>query len=225
MTALHDPFRNPTALNPNWKLSPITGGAAGNLTLTGIKFGRDHLLAVLVIGGTSAAAAGTISQVTGTNTAIVTGFAANSYVVLAGDDTANTVSIPHTLGGAPDAFGVMILRGGVRVLDDAALSAGAANLVVADGATYVLTAGDVIHWWARRAAAQSLTATFTGSTPTFTGSAPVQTLAVTNLTSQFTVTADNVINNTGGTSTAGKQVLIIWSDYDYGAKVDAPWNV
>lgn len=36
------------------------------------------------------------------------------------------------------------------------------------------------------------------------------TAGVANLASEFTVTADDTINNTGGTSTAGHTVLVMW---------------
>lgn len=35
-------------------------------------------------------------------------------------------------------------------------------------------------------------------------------VASVNLASQFTITAANTINNTGGTSSAGQVVLVIW---------------
>lgn len=43
----------------------------------------------------------------------------------------------------------------------------------------------------------------------FTTSAVVN--AVTDLTTQFTITAANTINNTGGTSTADKTVLVLYA--------------
>lgn len=33
---------------------------------------------------------------------------------------------------------------------------------------------------------------------------------IADLTAEFKVTADNTINNTGGTSTAGKLVVVVW---------------
>jgi hypothetical protein len=36
------------------------------------------------------------------------------------------------------------------------------------------------------------------------------TAGVANLASEFTVTADNTINNTGGTSTNAHTVLVVW---------------
>lgn len=38
--------------------------------------------------------------------------------------------------------------------------------------------------------------------------------AGTDLTSEFTITAANTINNTGGTSTANKTVIVYWLDKD-----------
>lgn len=37
-----------------------------------------------------------------------------------------------------------------------------------------------------------------------------------NLVSEFTVKADNTINNTGGTSTAGQTVMVIWEKFNGG---------
>ena len=37
------------------------------------------------------------------------------------------------------------------------------------------------------------------------------TTAVADLTSEFTITADNTINNTGGTSTANRLVTVQWA--------------
>jgi len=37
------------------------------------------------------------------------------------------------------------------------------------------------------------------------------TPALTDLTSEFTITADDTINNTGGTSTAAGTVMVVWA--------------
>lgn len=44
----------------------------------------------------------------------------------------------------------------------------------------------------------------------------VMVFAVTagDLTSEFTITADGVINNAGGTSTATLEVLVVWEAFD-----------
>ena len=57
----------------------------------------------------------------------------------------------------------------------------------------------------------------------------VQTLnvtsgAVADLTSEFTITAANTINNGGGTATTGAGVFVEWEDHDMGFRTDAPWN-
>lgn len=38
--------------------------------------------------------------------------------------------------------------------------------------------------------------------------------AVTDLTSEFSITAANTINNTGGTDTTGALLFVLWADYD-----------
>lgn len=68
------------------------------------------------------------------------------YTVTAGNDTANTVSIPAGLTVA--GYMVQIFRSGKQVSSDPAVSASTTNIVVADGSTYVLTAGDIIMWMA-----------------------------------------------------------------------------
>lgn len=42
------------------------------------------------------------------------------------------------------------------------------------------------------------------------GTPNTRTWAVADRTSQFSVTADNTINNTGGASTADKLLLVVW---------------
>lgn len=34
----------------------------------------------------------------------------------------------------------------------------------------------------------------------------------TDITSEFTITADNTINNAGGTDTTGNKLLVFWTD-------------
>lgn len=48
--------------------------------------------------------------------------------------------------------------------------------------------------------------------------------AGTDLTSEFNITADNTINNTGGTSSAGAQLVVVWYDADYGEKTNVMRN-
>ncbi len=73
------------------------------------------------------------------------GVHANRHTVTAGEDTAATADIA-TGGSSISAQIVQILRSGAVVTGDAVVSTSAGTLTVADGATYVLTAGDVINW-------------------------------------------------------------------------------
>ncbi len=73
------------------------------------------------------------------------GVHANRHTVTAGEDTAGTLDI--TTGATSIAAQVVqILRTGAVVTGNAVVSVSAGTLTVADGATYVLTAGDVINW-------------------------------------------------------------------------------
>lgn len=72
---------------------------------------------------------------------------AGTHTVTSGEDTANTCSFASGLS-ILTAMVVMILRSGAVATGDAAVSASGGTLTVANGATYVLTAGDIIHWMA-----------------------------------------------------------------------------
>lgn len=47
---------------------------------------------------------------------------------------------------------------------------------------------------------------------------------IADLTQEFNITADNTINNSGGTSSAAKLVLVHWYDADYGEKTSVVRN-
>ena len=69
-----------------------------------------------------------------------------TYTVVTADDTAGTKDIDTGMTWAT-SFLVQIFRSGVNVMDDAIVSISAGVLTVADGgATYALTAGDVINY-------------------------------------------------------------------------------
>lgn len=71
---------------------------------------------------------------------------AGAYAVVAGDDTAGTVDIVTGLS-AVTSYVVFILRSGVPIYSDQAVSEASGTITVADGgATYALTADDVINW-------------------------------------------------------------------------------
>lgn len=71
--------------------------------------------------------------------------ARGKYTADADDATAGTLSIDTGLA-APTGFIVQILRSGAVITGDAAISLSSADLVVADGSTYSVTAGDVVNW-------------------------------------------------------------------------------
>lgn len=69
-----------------------------------------------------------------------------AYTAVAGDATAHSAAIPTGLTTVT-SFMVQILRSGAVVTADAAVSEAAGSITVADGgATYAVTAGDVINW-------------------------------------------------------------------------------
>lgn len=74
--------------------------------------------------------------------------ASGSYTAVAADDTAGTLDLVTGLD-AVTSFGVQIFRSGVPLYSDQAVSESGGTITVADGAaTFVITAGDVINWWA-----------------------------------------------------------------------------
>ena len=71
--------------------------------------------------------------------------AKGSYEVTAGEETAGTLSIDTGLP-APLGFTVQIIRSSAVATSDAAVALSDSDLVVADGATYAVTEGDVVNW-------------------------------------------------------------------------------
>ncbi len=198
MAAYTDPFRNPTSIIPRVRTTILTGGAAGDHTLTGIDLEYDSLISV-----------NSIASVGATH---VTGFAAGTYTMDADDATASSATIPTGLT-APDTFQVMVLTaGGNVVITDADITISGANLVVADGAaTFAVTDTYVVHWMAWDASDASL-------------SADVGTLSGAELTSEFTLSADDTINNDSGTATVGDVLVVVWFDHNWGETAKAPWQ-
>lgn len=69
-----------------------------------------------------------------------------TYTAVAADDTAGTKSIDTGLSSIT-AYVVQIFRAGVPIFSDQAISVSGGSVVVADGgATYALTANDVINY-------------------------------------------------------------------------------
>lgn len=74
--------------------------------------------------------------------------AGGSYTCDGDDDTAGTLDIVTGLGTVT-SYNVMILRSGVPIFSDQAISESGGTITVADGgATYAITTGDVILWQA-----------------------------------------------------------------------------
>lgn len=46
----------------------------------------------------------------------------------------------------------------------------------------------------------------------------------TELTAEFSITADDTINNAGGTDTTGDALIVTWNDHDWGEQEDALWQ-
>ena len=71
---------------------------------------------------------------------------AGSYTADGDDDTAGTLDIDTGLSSVT-SYSVQILRSGVPIFSDQAISESSGTITVADGgATYVITSGDVINW-------------------------------------------------------------------------------
>lgn len=69
-----------------------------------------------------------------------------TYTAVAGDATANEAVIDTGLD-AITSFNVQVFRAGVNVMEDAIVTVSGGELTVADGgATYAVTAGDVINY-------------------------------------------------------------------------------
>jgi len=70
---------------------------------------------------------------------------AGRYTVVADDDTANTVGLATGLGVIVSHV-VQVLRAGIPILGDGLVTTTGGTIALSDGATYVLTTGDVINW-------------------------------------------------------------------------------
>lgn len=131
----------------------VTGGMASNTIGSGETLSVESGGAInvesgglLKFAGTDKAAvlaASVANQIAGTASGKKVHGAA--YTVTSDDATANTVTI--ATGVTIAAKVVQILRSGVVVGSDAAISSSGANLTVGDGSTYDLTAGDVVNYF------------------------------------------------------------------------------
>ena len=141
------------------ELAALEGVTAGTVSASkAIIVGANKNVDVLAVSdlklgagaGTSVTATAAQLNAAGANTGTIK---AGSYTVVTADDDAGTKSIATGLASIA-AFAVTILRAGVPFFSDQALSVSGGNIVVSDGAaTYELTAGDVITWFAAGAMA------------------------------------------------------------------------
>lgn len=191
-----DPFLNPSALVSKVRYSVIAGGAAGNLTLAEISLDNDRILQVWHLPPPTVSTAG---------------WKGGNYTFVAGDDTAGFYDLVTGLGSVTSLQLFIKTAANVHVpLADAVVTITGGTVRIADGgATFAVTAGDTVYWWATNTTQQAATA--------------VQ-VAPVDLTSEFSVTAANTINNSGGTATTSGWVLVAWYDSDYGEKANAAFN-
>lgn len=90
----------------------------------------------------------TVSSLTIGSVGMTGSVVGGSYTAVTADDTAGTLDITTGLTTV-SSFVVYILRAGVPIYSDQAVSESGGTITVADGgATYAVTADDVINWLA-----------------------------------------------------------------------------
>ena len=88
----------------------------------------------------------TVTALTVGSVAFTGSVVGGSYTAVTADDTAGTLDIVTGLTSV-SSFVVFILRSGVPIYSDQAVSESSGTITVADGgATYAVTADDVINW-------------------------------------------------------------------------------
>lgn len=124
----------------------------------------------------------------------LTGNKAGSHAITAGEDTAGTLDIVTGLTSITFYQLWVVTAAGVHVpLADAAISVSGGTITLADGAaTFAATATDVVYWTAQGAE------------------------AAVDLTSEFSISADDTLSNSGGTDTTGMTLIVRWYDADWG---------
>lgn len=132
-------FFQPTSVVPRLRQAFIAGGAAGALTLTGIKVASDFLVGVLRLRPGSS-----------------TGVATGRYTVTAADNTANAFSIVTGLASiASHTLFVRSSAGAVLALTGAVVTVTGGTITVTDGGVFACGTGDLVDWTASVAAAPS----------------------------------------------------------------------
>lgn len=224
----------PSGLTPNMDFRVAAGGVAGDITVTGIK-ALDSLLAVLVFGGTGTLPNGLVTVGTLAKDAVAEKFkttttavyriggiqyskAATTALVFSAADTINTAA------GAGQFWGIWLVQinaaGAVSTKSPAAdqtyanEAAAIAALPAADAGNvalgYITVQSKEATSWT--ATTDDLTAASDCAAANFVDADVLGTsvaVSLTNLTSEFSITAADTINNTGGTSTAGATLLVV----------------
>lgn len=181
------------------RVGPLVGVAEGNERTDGtttVDFGPAvYSLSVKGVNdaGNSAVAVGDqlyyVDADVGTGTGFLSKKDTGRFAGIALDavTSGSTASIAVLIGGGGDSPGQANLPGGFLQVDLAA--GGAAGNITITG----IAVGDELA--------------FVG---VFATAASIATL--TDLTAEFSVTAPNTINNTGGTATTSNQLMVIWVD-------------
>ncbi len=129
---------------------------------------------------------------------------------------ASSASIGAVLTVASRTGNVVLSHSDVSGLGSAALAATTAFDAAGTAAALALVAGFAKHALIAGAAAGDFTVTGIKTTDTlnmvlqFVGAATTMT-TVADLTSEFTISASNTINNTAGTPSTGDKLLVLWT--------------
>lgn len=127
------------------KLRVPVNGQVGN-GLVDVSLGDIVAEAVAEVSGPQQAKLSGVEVDVGANGLAMSGAVrAGSHTVTGGEAGAHTVALPTGITTLA-AMMVMVLRAGAVATSNAAVSFATGSITVADGATYVLTTGDVIHW-------------------------------------------------------------------------------
>jgi membrane-associated protease RseP (regulator of RpoE activity) len=226
----------PTHNAPYLKPWLVSGAAAGDVTVTGIKV-ADRLAAVVALGPSSAASRNLPTSPANfeisTNFDIQNGDAFNMLVdgvpvTIATDQVFDTGTTVVTAADTWVAAILSIDADGTTHVDYGAVDLASEELAIAS-LDVVTPSGDVVlgyvtiltnsgnTWTAGTDALQGGTGGNASADTNYYNDSSVGAIAVAEagaasgaeLTSEFSITAADTINNTGGTSTAGQDVLVL----------------
>jgi len=225
----------PTHSAPNLVPYVVAGGAAGNITVTGISV-KDRLAAVIDLGSAATLPTGPLGPANfeiSTNFDIQNGDAfdmlvAGVPVTVATDKVFDTGTAATTAIDTWIAAILSIDEDGTTTHVDWGTGGHASEALAIAALAVVVASGDVTLGYVTILTDSG--ATWTAGTDALqggTGGGPsddtnyyndggvgAQSGASGNLTSEFTITAANTINNAGGTSSAGGMLLILAWTHD-----------